>query len=191
MYHHDKRVRVNRNITAPQVRLIDMHGTMLGIKPLIEAVNMARGANLDLVEISPMAQPPVCKVMDFNKYLYEKEKQERDNKKKQKAGILKEIRLNPRIASHDLHTKIKHIEEFLKAHNKVRVTVVFRGRENQHRDLGAEILNSIRENLSTVGIPEGRPQMMGNRMSIMLAPAAHIKPAPGKPAAEPKPQQAA
>lgn len=169
-----------------------MHGTMLGIKPLAEAVTMARGANLDLVEISPQAQPPVCKVMDFNKYLYEKEKQERDNKKKQKAGILKEIRLNPRIASHDLHTKIKHIEEFLKAHNKVRVTVVFRGRENQHRDLGAEILNSIRENLATVGIPEGRPQMMGNRMSIMLAPAASVKASPAKaqPAAAPKPPPA-
>ena len=78
--YHDKRVRINRNITSPQVRLIDMHGTMLGIKPLIEAVNMARGANLDLVEISPQANPPVCKVMDFNKYLYEKEKQERDNR---------------------------------------------------------------------------------------------------------------
>ena len=81
--YHDKRVRINRNITSPQVRLIDMHGTMLGIKPLIEAVNMARGASLDLVEISPQANPPVCKVMDFNKYLYEKEKQERDNRKKQ------------------------------------------------------------------------------------------------------------
>jgi len=191
--YHDKRVRVNRNITSPQVRLIDMHGTMLGIKPLIEAVNMARGANLDLVEISPGANPPVCKVMDFSKFLYEKEKQDRENRKKQKAGVLKEIRLNPRIASADLHTKIRHIEEFLKEHNKVRVTVVFRGRENQHRNLGEEILMAIKDNLSSVGIVEGRPSMMGNRMSIMLAPA-HIKQAPAaKPAApaqQPKPEQA-
>ena len=190
--YHDKRVRVNRNITSPQVRLIDMHGTMLGIKPLIEAVNMAKGANMDLVEISPDANPPVCKVMDFSKFLYEKEKQDRENRKKQKAGVLKEIRLNPRIASHDLQTKVKHIEEFLKEHNKVRVTVVFRGRENQHRNLGEEILNAIRDNLSSVGIVEGRPSMMGNRMSIMLAPAAHAAkpaaPAAGKPAAAPKPQ---
>ena len=191
--YNDKRVRVNRNITSPQVRLIDMHGTMLGIKPLIEAVNMARGANLDLVEISPGANPPVCKVMDFSKFLYEKEKQDRENRKKQKAGVLKEIRLNPRIASADLHTKIRHIEEFLKEHNKVRVTVVFRGRENQHRNLGEEILMAIKDNLSAVGVVEGRPSMMGNRMSIMLAPA-HIKQAPAaKPAAPaqpPKPEQA-
>lgn len=192
--YHDKRVRVNRNITSPQVRLIDMHGTMLGIKPLIEAVNMAKGANLDLVEISPMANPPVCKVMDFSKFLYEKEKQDRENRKKQKAGVLKEIRLNPRIASHDLQTKVKHIETFLKDHNKVRVTVVFRGRENQHRNLGEEILISIRDNLAGIGVPEGKPQMMGNRMSIMLAPAAakqHSAPkpaAPGQAAPEPAPK---
>jgi len=171
-----------------------MHGTMLGIKPLIEAVNMARGANLDLVEISPDANPPVCKVMDFSKFLYEKEKQDRENRKKQKAGVLKEIRLNPRIASHDLQTKIKHIEEFLKEHNKVRVTVVFRGRENQHRNLGEEILMAIKDNLSAVGVVEGRPSMMGNRMSIMLAPA-HGKPvgaaAPAKPAAPKAPAPAA
>ena len=192
--NNDKRVRVNRNITSPQVRLIDMHGTMLGIKPLIEAVNMAKGSNLDLVEISPAANPPVCKVMDFSKFLYEKEKQDRENRKKQKAGVLKEIRLNPRIATHDLQTKIKHIEEFLKEHNKVRVTVVFRGRENQHRNLGEEILNAVRDHLSAVGAPEGRPQMMGNRMSIMLAPV-HGKPAAAKPqvqapAPAPKPEQA-
>jgi translation initiation factor IF-3 len=163
---------------------------MLGVKPLAEAVTMARGANLDLVEISPDANPPVCKVMDFSKFLYEKEKQDRENRKKQKAGVLKEIRLNPRIATHDLQTKVKHIEEFLKEHNKVRVTVVFRGRENQHRNLGEEILMSIKENLSNVGIVEGKPQLMGNRMSIMLAPAqnkAHpggaAKPAPDAPKA--------
>lgn len=192
--YHDKRVRVNRNITSPQVRLIDMHGTMLGIKPLIEAVTMAKGANLDLVEISPLANPPVCKVMDFSKFLYEKEKQDRENRKKQKAGVLKEIRLNPRIASHDLQTKVKHIETFLKDHNKVRVTVVFRGRENQHRNLGEEILISIRDNLAGIGVPEGKPQMMGNRMSIMLAPAAtkqHVAPKPGAPGqpAGPEPKQ--
>lgn len=184
MYHNDKRIRVNRNVTAPQVRLIDMHGTMLGVKPLIEAVNMAKGAGLDLVEISPDAVPPVCKVMDFSKFLYDKEKQDRDNRKKQKAGVLKEIRLNPRIAAHDLQTKVRHAEEFLKEHNKVRITVVFRGRENQHRNLGEEILLSIRDNLAGVGIVEGKPQMMGNRMSIMMAPVAAKQSAPKAPSAE-------
>lgn len=187
MYHNDKRIRVNRNVTAPQVRLIDMHGTMLGVKPLMEAVAMAKGSGLDLVEISPDANPPVCKVMDFSKFLYEKDKQDRENRKKQKAGVLKEIRLNPRIATADLQTKVRHIETFLKEHNKVRVTVVFRGRENQHRNLGEEILSAVRDNLAGIGIPEGRPQMMGNRMSIMLAPTLH----PGKPAGAAKPAAAA
>ncbi|HBA61605.1 MAG TPA: translation initiation factor IF-3 [Elusimicrobia bacterium] len=200
--YHDKRIKVNRNVTAPQVRLIDMHGTMLGIKPLIEAVTMAKGSGLDLVEISPDANPPVCKVMDFSKYLYEKDKQDRENRKKQRSGVIKEIRLNPRIATHDLQTKVKHIEEFLKEHNKVRVTVVFRGRENQHRNLGEEILMAIKANLSSVGTVEGKPSMMGNRMSIMLAPThggkgqppAPVKPGPAAakqpaPAPAPKPVQ--
>jgi len=148
---------------------------MVGIRPIHEAGNMARAAGLDLVEISPTANPPVCKIMDFSKYLYEKDKQERENRKKQKAGVLKEIRLNPRIASNDLNTKIRHAEEFLKEQNKVRITVVFRGRENQHRNLGEQILTSVKETLSDVGVAEGRPQLMGNRMSIMLSPAV-VKP---------------
>lgn len=183
--YHDKRVRVNRNITAPQVRLITSDGTMVGIKPIYEAGAMARAAGLDLVEISPAANPPVCKIMDFSKYLYEKDKQERENRKKQKAGVLKEIRLNPRIASNDLNTKIRHAEVFLKEQNKVRITVVFRGRENQHRDLGEQILISVKEMLSQVGTAEGRPQLMGNRMSIMLSPAA-AKPARPAQGAVPK-----
>ena len=163
------------------MRLITSDGTMVGVKPVYEAGAMARAAGLDLVEISPAANPPVCKIMDFSKYLYEKDKQERENRKKQKAGVLKEIRLNPRIASNDLNTKIRHAEVFLKEQNKVRITVVFRGRENQHRDLGEKILTSVKEMLSQVGAAEGRPQLMGNRMSIMLSPAVAKpgKPAPG------------
>lgn len=185
--YQDKRVRVNRNITAPQVRLITSDGTMVGIKPIHEAGAMARAADLDLVEISPAANPPVCKIMDYSKYLYEKDKQERENRKKQKAGVLKEIRLNPRIASNDLNTKIRHAEVFLKDQNKVRITVVFRGRENQHRDLGEKILTAVKETLSAVGAAEGRPQLMGNRMSIMLSPVAvkPLKPAQAIPPQKP------
>lgn len=189
MYHDNRRIRINRFINVSQVRLISADGTMIGVKPILEAQTMARAAGLDLVEIAPMAQPPVCKIMDFSKYLYELDKQSRENRKKQKAGVLKEIRFNPRIAKHDLDTKIKHIEEFLKEQNKVRVTVVFHGRENQHRNLGEEILLHVRDTLVGVGVVEGRAQMMGNRMSIMLSPAALVtKPAgPGapKPAAQP------
>ncbi len=172
MYHDNKRVRINRFINVAQVRLIATDGTMIGVKPILEAQNMARSAGMDLVEIAPMANPPVCKIMDFSKYLYELDKQARENRKKQKAGVLKEIRFNPRIATHDLETKIKHIEEFLKEQNKVRVTVVFHGRENQHRNLGEEILMKVKNTLLPVGTVEGRTQMMGNRMSIMLTPIA-------------------
>ncbi|MBI4802000.1 MAG: translation initiation factor IF-3 [Elusimicrobia bacterium] len=170
MYHDNRRIRINRYINVAQVRLIATDGTMVGVKPIYEAQNMARAAGLDLVEIAPMANPPVCKIMDFSKHLYELDKQARENRKKQKAGVLKEIRFNPRIARHDLETKIRHIEEFLKEQNKVRVTVVFHGRENQHRNLGEEILNNVKTTLSGVGVVEGRTQMMGNRMSIMLSP---------------------
>lgn len=178
--YNDKRIRINKWINAPQVRLIGSDGAMLGVKSTFEAATMARAAGLDLVEISPQANPPVCKIMDFSKYLYEKDKQDRENRKKQKAGVLKEIRMNPRIASHDLQTKIKHIEEFLKEQNKVRVTVIFHGRENQHRDLGEQILNSVRDTLAPFGTVEGRPQLLGNRMSIMLTPVVQ-KPAGSKP----------
>jgi translation initiation factor IF-3 len=181
LYHDNKRVRINRYINVAQVRLIATDGTMIGVKPILEAQNMARSAGMDLVEIAPMANPPVCKIMDFSKYLYELDKQARENRKKQKAGVLKEIRFNPRIAKHDLETKIKHIEEFLKEQNKVRVTVVFHGRENQHRNLGEAILMQVKNTLLTVGTVEGRTQMMGNRMSIMLTPVA---PAAAKAAAK-------
>ena len=181
MYYDNKRIRINRFINVAQVRLIAADGTMVGVKPTLEAQNMARSAGMDLVEIAPMANPPVCKIMDFSKYLYELDKQARENRKKQKAGVLKEIRFNPRIAKHDLETKIKHIEEFLKEQNKVRVTVVFHGRENQHRNLGEAILMQVKNTLLTVGTVEGRTQMMGNRMSIMLTPVA---PAAAKAAAK-------
>ena len=180
---NDKGIRVNRQITASQVRLIDAGGAVVGIRSIYEAVSMARAAGLDLVEISPMANPPVCKVMDFSKYLYDKDKQDKENRKKQKVGVLKEIRLNPRIATNDLQTKTRHIADFLKDRNKVRVTVVFRGRENQHRHLGEAILNAVAEQLAEVGAPEGKPQMLGNRMSIMLSPVS------GK--SQPKKQDAA
>ncbi|MBI4656992.1 MAG: translation initiation factor IF-3 [Elusimicrobia bacterium] len=167
---NNRRVRVNRQISAQSVRVITTDGTMIGIKSIFDALNMARNAGLDLVEIAPQANPPVCKIMDFSKYLYERDKQERENRKKQKMSMLKEIRINPRIASHDLQTKIRHIEEFLKDQNKVRVTVVFHGREMQHRDIGENILNSVRNSLAEYGTAEGRFQMMGNRMSITFGP---------------------
>jgi len=168
--YYDKRIRINRWINVSQVRLVASDGTMVGVKPIQEALQMARNAGLDLVEIAPQAAPPVCKIMDFSKYLYEKDKQERENRKKQKVGMLKEIRMNTRIAQHDLDTKIKHISEFLRAQDKVRVTVVFKGRENQHRDIGEKILQDVVAKLTEVGTQEGRFSLAGNRMSVMISP---------------------
>jgi len=166
--YNDKRTRINTWIRSSQVRLIASNGDMVGIKPTYEALNMARSVGLDLVEISPTANPPVCKIMDFSKYLYEKEKQEKENRKKQRDNVLKEIRINPRIASNDLETKIRHMEEFLKEGDKVRITVVFHGRENQHKNLGEEILKRVQERLSVIAEPDGRITSMGNRMSMMM-----------------------
>lgn len=185
MLYNDKRIRINRNINVPQVRLIDQNGVMVGIRATYEAAAMARNAGLDLVEIAPTAKPPVCKIMDFSKFLYEKDKQERENRKKQKSGGLKEIRLNPRIGENDLQTKIRQMEKFLQERNKVRVTVVFRGRENQHKELGEEILNRICESLKESGAQEGKSQLLGNRMSITIAPQSSGK-SQSKPQNSPK-----
>ena len=185
MLRKDNRIRINRNINVPQVRLIDQNGVMVGIMPTFEAAARARNAGLDLVEIAPTAKPPVCKIMDFSKYLYEKDKQEKENRKKQKTGGLKEIRLNPRIGENDLQTKIRQMDKFLQEHNKVRITVVFRGRENQHKDLGENILDRICEALSASGAKEGKPQLLGNRMSITIAPQTG-KAQPKQPANPPK-----
>ena len=169
-FTHKKRTRVNKYINAVNVRLIGADGAMIGVKSNYDALAIAKESGLDLVEISPQADPPVCKIMDFSKYLYDKGKQKRDNKKKQRVGMLKEIRMHPRIAEHDLNTKVKHVEKFLKAQNKVRVTVIFHGRENQHRDLGLEILENIKESLIEVGTVDGKTNYVGNRISLIFTP---------------------
>ncbi len=143
---------------------------MVGIRQLSEALGMARTKGLDLIEIAPQAKPPVCKILDFSKYCYEQEKQRREARKKQKASCLKEMRFHLRIASHDLETKIKHVEEFLRKHDKVRVTVIFRGRENKHKDMGRELLSSIQQRLSSTATVEGSIQSQGNRMSLTVCP---------------------
>jgi translation initiation factor IF-3 len=166
----EKRYRVNNQIRVPQVRVIAADGTMLGVKQTYEAVNIARSAGLDLVEISPTSNPPVCKIMDFNKFLYSEEKKERENKRKQRESELKEIRINPRIAQHDLDTKIRHMEEFLKRNDRVRVSLMFRGREMQHKDLGENLLNSIQSKLSDIAELDGKVNNTGNKIIITLKP---------------------
>lgn len=162
--------QVNDRIAAKSVRLIDADGTQVGVRPIAEALALARTRGLDLVEIAGQANPPVCKVLDYHKFKYEQEKKVRESRKKQKTGLLKEVRLRPNIGAHDLEVKLKHVKEFLEEHDKVRMTVVFRGRENQHQDLGLKMLQTISKGLEAVASVEGGISTMGNRMSMTLIP---------------------
>ena len=166
----DRKLRINQQLRGPQVRLIDADGTQLGLKPVMEAVQLAQSKGLDLVEIAPQASPPVCKIIDYSKYRYELDKKTREARKKQKGGHIKEVRVRPRIGEHDLEIKLNHAKEFLAEQNKVQVTVLFLGRENQHKDLGWALLEKIRVYLADVGDIEGRPAMMGNRLIVMVVP---------------------
>jgi translation initiation factor IF-3 len=158
---------------AKEVRVIDSDGTQIGVKAVSEALALARQRGLDLIEIAPMANPPVCKILDYSKYRYEQDKKVRESRKKQKAGLLKEVRFKPHIGAHDLEVKIKHIGEFIDAHDKVRITVVFRGREMQHRDLGMKLLDTIRDRLVEKAAVEQAPVPDRNRLVMTLIPRPH------------------
>jgi translation initiation factor IF-3 len=162
--------RINQQIRSAQVRLIDSDGSQLGIKGINEAIAAARAKNLDLVEVAPKANPPVCKILDFSKFKYEQDKKQREARKNQKAGLLKEVRLSPVIGAHDLDVKLKHAEEFLKAHDKVRITVVFRGRQMQHQEIGQKLLRDIQERLSALAVVEQAPASERNRLMMTLTP---------------------
>jgi len=162
--------RVNQQIRASSVRLIDHDGSQLGIKSLAESIGMARSRGLDLVEVAPNANPPVCRLLDFAKFKYEQEKKEREARKNQRAGILKEVRFSPVIGVHDLEVKIRHIEGFLKDHDKVRVTVFFRGRQMQHQDLGLKLLKDIQVRLAPLALVEQQPLTDRNRLFMTLTP---------------------
>ncbi len=165
-------LRVNERIRVREVRLIDDQGNQLGIVPTPEAMNMAKERGLDLVEVAPQANPPVCKLLDYGKYKFELEKKNRESKKKQKQLRLKEIRMQPKIETHDLQFKTKHIREFLEEGNKVKVTVRFRGREMAHTELGRDVLERILEELGEGYNLERRPSMEGRFMSMIVGPSA-------------------
>jgi translation initiation factor IF-3 len=135
-----------------------------------KAVSMAYEANLDLVEIAPNANPPVCKIMDYGKYKYKLEISEKENRKKQSQMVVKEIKLRPKIDKNDLNTKKRHIEKFLKNGNKVKITIMFRGREIVHKEIGENLLNSIVEELKDVCTVEQRAKLEGRNMIVVLGP---------------------
>ena len=165
-----KEQRINEKIQVRAVRLIDEKGEQRGIVPTVEAMEMARRTGLDLVEVSPTASPPVCKLLDYGKYRFEQEKKLREAKKKQKLVKLKEIRMQPKIEEHDLAFKTKHIAEFLGEGFKVKVTIRFRGRELAHTERGRDVLNKVLEHLGESFIVDKTPVMEGRMMSMFISP---------------------
>lgn len=168
----NKGLRINEQIRVREVRLIDDEGEQKGIVPTIEALKMAKEQELDLVEVAPQANPPVCKILDYGKYRFEQEKKLRDSKKNQKQLKLKEIRMQPKIGSGDLDFKSKHIQEFLTEGNKVKVTIRFRGRELAHTELGYDVLKEVLKRLNDEYVIEKQPAMEGRFMSMTLSPKA-------------------
>ncbi len=165
-------MRINREIRAPKVRVIGPEGEQIGVLTLAEALTQAELVGLDLVEIAPNAEPPVCKIIDYGKYRYQMTKKEKEQKKAQHQVKVKEVKLKPNTDEHDLLVKIKHAKEFIAEGNKVRVTCVFRGREISHSEYGRRAVQRVCDELSEIATPEAPPKLMGRNLSVVLAPGA-------------------
>ncbi|MEC7381028.1 MAG: translation initiation factor IF-3 [Pseudomonadota bacterium] len=166
----NKGPRVNNQIEANEVLLIDSKGEKKGIIPIDEAIDFAKNEGLDLVEISPKAKPPVCKVIDYGKYKYQAQKRANEAKKKQKNIDVKEIKFRPNIDTHDYQVKMKNVEKFITDGDKVKVTLRFRGREMAHQDRGATLLEKIKEESDEFAKVELLPKFEGRQMIMVLAP---------------------
>lgn len=162
-------------IRIPEIRVIGDDGAQLGVMPTAEAKKIAEEKNLDLVEIAPNVRPPVCKIMDYGKYKYEQSKKARDSKKKQHVSHLKEIKLRPKIETHDFDFKMRHAEKFLLNKDKVKFTVIFRGREMEHRELGMGLLDQVVERFSEIATVERDPVMIGRIITMILGPKSEKK----------------
>ncbi|WP_348984655.1 translation initiation factor IF-3 [Paracoccus sp. PARArs4] len=162
--------RVNERIRVAEIRLIGPDGENVGVVPPSVGLQMAQDSGLDLVEISPNAAPPVCKVMDLGKYKYEQQKREAEARKKQKVIEVKEIKFRPGTDIHDYDVKMRNVLKFLEAGDKVKVTLRFRGREMAHQDLGLELLNRVKSDVDEVGKVESMPKLEGRQMVMMISP---------------------
>jgi translation initiation factor IF-3 len=163
--------RINERIRVPEVRLIDENGEQVGIVPTNEALERARASDLDLVEVAPNSKPPVCRILDYSKYKYEQEQKAKQARKHQQQTNVREIKLRPKIAQHDYETKRGHVERFLKQHDKVKVTIMFRGREQSHPERGRMLLDRLLEDVSEIGVLEQPPLQEGRNMTMLLGPA--------------------
>ncbi len=165
-----KQTRINSSIHAAEVRLIGKDGEQVGIVPTSEALERARDGGVDLVEVAPQAVPPVCRIMDYGKYQYEQSKRKREARKKQVVIEIKEIKLRPKIGEHDYQTKFRNLQKFLEKGNKAKVTIMFRGREMAHTELGRKILDRIVQELEGVASVERPIRMEGRDMTVWLQP---------------------
>ncbi|MBM3660597.1 MAG: translation initiation factor IF-3 [Actinobacteria bacterium] len=194
---------MNDRIRAREVRLIGADGAQLGVQPLPAALAMARDAELDLVEVAATADPPVCKIMDFNRWKYEQDQKRKESRRKATQVVIKEMKFRPKIDGHDYQTKMRHVERFLGEGNKVKLTIMFRGREMAHPELGLKILNRIADQVADFAIVESAPRQDGRNMTMVLhaikkdsrkpkaaptgAPAPAAAPAEASTAAAPEP----
>ncbi|WP_417673922.1 translation initiation factor IF-3 [Pseudodonghicola sp.] len=162
--------RINEKIRSPEIRLIGAEGENIGVVTPAKALALAEEAGLDLVEISPNAEPPVCKIMDFGKFKYEQQKRESEARKKQKIIEVKEIKFRPNTDTHDYEVKMKSVVKFLEGGDKVKITLRFRGREMAHQNLGRELLERVAEDVKELGKIENMPKMEGRQMIMMIGP---------------------
>ncbi len=167
---NSKRTRRNKDITAPELRVIDAEGEQQGIMKLADALEFAKGLSLDLVEVSPNAEPPVCRVMDYGKFLFEENKKAHVAKKKQKQIQVKEIKFRPGTEEGDYQVKLKKLVNFLEGGDKTKVTLRFRGREMAHREVGMAMLNRVGKDLDELAVVEQHPKMEGRQMVMVFAP---------------------
>ena len=168
-------IRVNGKIRAREVRVIGVDGKQLGVVQLNDAINLARTHGVDLVEISPNAVPPVCRLVDFGKFRYEQAKKDKESKKHQHASTVKEVQLSPRIDPHDLGIKTAHAIDFLCEDMKVKVALKFRGRENAHTEVGFEVIHKFIADVAPYGHPDFQPKLVGKAINLMISPLPRNK----------------
>ncbi|MET0236976.1 MAG: translation initiation factor IF-3 [Kibdelosporangium sp.] len=168
--------RINDRIRVPEVRLVGPNGEQVGIVRIEDALRLAQEADLDLVEVAPQARPPVCKLMDYGKFKYESAQKARESRRNQQLTVIKEQKLRPKIDSHDYETKKGHVKRFLEHGNKVKVTIMFRGREQSRPELGYRLLQRLADDVAELGIIESSPKQDGRNMIMVLAPHKNAKP---------------
>ncbi len=161
-------IRVNHKIRVPEVRLTGADGEVLGVMQTREAMRIAQDAGLDLVEVSPTARPPVCKIMDYGKYRYEQGRKAREKRKNQHQTVVKEIKFRPNVEEHDYETKLEHVREFLAKGHKVKITLTFRGRENAHKELGEAVVERVLKDCEDIAVVDMAPKRMGRMVTAML-----------------------